>query len=140
VNGRTVGAACTIAFLFAGACKKMEHASGEISRHWSPSQQGWYMGVPAADVHAAISTRLAGPAPAPLTRDQWTHVVRLYGAFNQSLLWLDDQGVHQSRVKALLLALADADSDWTASGLPPSSSPTRTCCCRQRSSSWVKIC
>jgi murein L,D-transpeptidase YcbB/YkuD len=111
VNGRTIVAACAIAFLAAGACKKMERASGEISRHWSPSQQGWYMGVPAADVHAAISTRLAGPAPAPLTRDQWTHVVRLYGAFNQSLLWLDDQGVHQPRVKALLLALADADSD-----------------------------
>jgi murein L,D-transpeptidase YcbB/YkuD len=69
------------------------------------------MGVPAPDVHAAIRTRLAGRPPVPLTKDQWTHVVRLYGTFNQSLLWLNDQGVHQPRVKALLLALAAGDSD-----------------------------
>jgi len=111
VSGRTVVAACAIALLFAGACKKPEHANGEISRNWTPAQQGSYLGVPAADVHAAIATRLGGPAPAPLTRDQWTHVVRLYGTFNQSLLWLDDEGVHEPRVKALLLALASADSD-----------------------------
>jgi murein L,D-transpeptidase YcbB/YkuD len=62
-------------------------------------------------VHAAIATRLAGPAPAPLSDDQWTHVKRLYATFNQRLLWLDDEGVHQPRVKALLMALAAADSD-----------------------------
>ncbi|MGH7616659.1 MAG: L,D-transpeptidase family protein [Gemmatimonadaceae bacterium] len=95
----------------ASACKKMEEAHGEVTRNWTPAQQGAYLGVPAADVHAAIATRLGGRPPAPLTKDQWTHVARLYGTFNQTLLWLDDQGVHQPRVKALLLALAGADSD-----------------------------
>src|SRR5205823_13012686 len=50
-------------------------------------------------------------APAPLSADQWTHVKRLYATFKQTLLWLDDQGVHQARVKALLLAIAAGDSD-----------------------------
>ncbi len=107
-----MAAGLATALVFAAACRKPQHASGgEVSRNWTPAQQGSYMGVPAPEVHAAIATRLGGPAPAPLTRDQWTHVVRLYGTFNQSLLWLDDDGVHQPRVKALLLALAAADSD-----------------------------
>jgi L,D-transpeptidase YcbB len=114
-NARNVAAARAIALGFAialaGACKKPPRASGEVSRNWKPAQQGFYLGVPAADVHSAIATRLGGRPPAPLTRDEWTHVVRLYGTFNQSLLWLDDLGVHQPRVKALLLALASADSD-----------------------------
>src|SRR6185437_13637967 len=50
-------------------------------------------------------------APAPVTDDEWKHVKKLYATFNQSLLWLDDKGVHQPRVSALLNALADADSD-----------------------------
>ena len=40
--------------------------------------------------------------PAPVTADQWKHVKQLYAAFDQNLLWLDDKGVHQPRVAALL--------------------------------------
>jgi murein L,D-transpeptidase YcbB/YkuD len=95
----------------ASSCTRTEESKGEVTRNWTPAQQGAYMGVPAGEVHAAIATRLAGRAPAPLSDEQWTHVKRLYATFNQSLLWLDDQGVHQPRVKALLIALANADSD-----------------------------
>ena len=76
-----------------------------------PPQQEQTLGVPAAEIQAAIQTRLAGPPPAPVTADQWKHVNKLYATFNQSLLWLDDKGVHQPRVSALLTALAGADSD-----------------------------
>jgi L,D-transpeptidase YcbB len=100
----------TAAAAIAG-CKRSEHASGDISRNWLPAKQNAYMGVPAAEVQAAIQRRLAAPAPSPVTDDQWKHVQKLYATFNQSLLWLDDKGVHQPRVSALLNALADADSD-----------------------------
>jgi murein L,D-transpeptidase YcbB/YkuD len=93
------------------ACGKSRQATGDVSRNWLPVKQETYMGVPASEVHAALATRLGGSAPSPLTKDQWTHVNRLYATFNQSLLWIDDDGVHQPRVKALLLSLADADSD-----------------------------
>src|SRR4051794_24641747 len=93
------------------ACKKESRAAGEVSRNWMPAQQQAYMGVSAADVQAAIKTRLAAAPPAPITADEWKHVRSLYSRFNQSLLWLDDKGVHQPRVAALLNALANADSD-----------------------------
>jgi L,D-transpeptidase YcbB len=92
-------------------CKRAGHANGEISRNWLPPQQEQTLGVPAAEIQAAIQTRLGGPPPAPVTADQWKHVNKLYATFNHSLLWLDDKGVHQPRVSALLTALAGADSD-----------------------------
>jgi murein L,D-transpeptidase YcbB/YkuD len=93
------------------ACKKSGSAGGDISRNWTPVQQESYMGVPAAEVQAAIKTRLAADAPAGVPADEWRHVKRLYSAFNQQLLWLDDKGVHQPRVEALLNTIAEADSD-----------------------------
>lgn len=39
------------------------------------------------------------------------HVKKLYSTFGQQLLWLDDKGVHQPRVEALLNTIAEADSD-----------------------------
>jgi len=93
------------------ACKKGNRAAGEVSSNWMPAQQQAYMGVAAADVQAAIKTRLATAPPAPITADEWKHVKSLYTRFNQSLLWLDDKGVHQPRVAALVNALANADSD-----------------------------
>jgi L,D-transpeptidase YcbB len=95
---------------FAG-CKKERSANGEVSRNWMPPKQDEYMGVPAAEVQAAVTQRLAAQPPVPATADVWKHVRQLYTSFNQQLLWLDDKGVHQPRVTALLNAIADADSD-----------------------------
>src|SRR5262245_1713232 len=96
----------------ATACKESGRgsASGDISRNWTPPQQETFMGVRAADVKAAIVARLAGKPPAPVSDSEWKHVERLYETFNQSLLWLDDKGVEQPRVSALLKVLASADS------------------------------
>src|SRR5262249_38610282 len=85
-------------------------AGGDVSRNWTPTQQDTYMGVPAAAAQAAITQRLAASVPAGVSADDWKHVKKLYAAFNQQLLWLDDKGVHQPRVQALLNALAGADS------------------------------
>jgi L,D-transpeptidase YcbB len=93
------------------ACKKSGQANGEVSRNWTPPKADAYLGVPAAEVQAAIQTRLASAAPAPVTADQWKHVKKLYGTFDNGLLWLSDKGVHQPRVGALLNAVAGADSD-----------------------------
>jgi Uncharacterized protein conserved in bacteria len=93
------------------SCKQGRSAPGEVSRKWRPPHLESYMGVPAAETQAAIGRRLAADPPAPLTDDEWEHVNNLYGTFGQNLLWLDDKGVHQPRVVALLTALANADSE-----------------------------
>src|SRR5690348_4861288 len=108
---RLTTVAAAIAIVAPLACKKENRAAGEVSRNWMPVQQQAYMGVSAADVQAAIKTRLAAAPPTPVTADEWKHVKSLYGRFNQNLLWLDDKGAHQPRVSALLNAIADADSD-----------------------------
>ena len=103
-------AAVTAMTTFA-ACKRGGSANGEVSRNWIPPKQDAYMGVPAAEVQSAIQKRLAATPPAAVSGDQWKHVNKLYAAFGQSLLWLDDKGMHQPRVEALLNVLATADSD-----------------------------
>jgi murein L,D-transpeptidase YcbB/YkuD len=93
------------------SCKKTRSANGDVSRNWTPPQQETYMGVPATEAQAAIKTRLTANAPAGVSAEDWSHVKKLYSQFNQQLLWLDDKGVHQPRVEALLTTLSNADSD-----------------------------
>jgi len=103
--------AAIVAVTAFAACKRSHTSDGDVSRNWVPPKLDEYMGVPAAEVQAAIGKRLTTPPPASVSADQWKHVNKLYGTFNQSLLWLDDKGVHQPRVAALLNAVANADSD-----------------------------
>lgn len=99
------------AVVAAFGCKRVQRASGEVSRNWTPPQQDVYLGVPAAAVHDAIQKRLASSPPPSVSADQWKHVKGLYATFSDNLLWLDEKGAHQPRVSALLNAVADADSD-----------------------------
>jgi murein L,D-transpeptidase YcbB/YkuD len=108
---RLVGLGAVMATVTVAACKKSRSAGGDVSRNWTPAKQETYMGVPAAEAQAAITQRLAANAPAGVSADDWKHVKKLYGRFNQQLLWLDDKGVHQPRVEALLNTIAGADSD-----------------------------
>ncbi|MEO7084198.1 MAG: L,D-transpeptidase family protein [Gemmatimonadaceae bacterium] len=113
-NGRSFALLCVAAVVTAGGlggCKKPKQANGEISRNWVPAKADTVLGVPSAAVSAALQSRLAGGPPAPITADEWKHVGRLYTTFDHSLLWLDDKGARQPRVRALLLAVANADSD-----------------------------
>jgi murein L,D-transpeptidase YcbB/YkuD len=102
------------AILFAATlagCKKTAQASGEVSRNWTPPAPAAVLDVPMTAITQSIQKRLASPPPPPVTADQWKHTKKLYGTFNQVLLWLDEKGVHQPRVAALLNAIASADSD-----------------------------
>ncbi len=117
-TGRMMGGMIAAAVLVA-ACKSRNEAGGEVSRNWRPASSDQVMGVPAAQVKSALESRLAGKAPAPLSDDAWHHVKHLYATFQDQLLWLDDKGVHQPRVSALLIALAGADSDAIALGNYP---------------------
>jgi L,D-transpeptidase YcbB len=99
------------ASIAATACKRGKSAGGDVSRNWTPPQNKSVMGVAAAEAKAAIQAQLAQTPPAPVDSDSWKHVQILYGSFNQNLLWLDDKGIEQARVKALLNSLASADSD-----------------------------
>ncbi len=103
--------AAAVAGVFVSGCKQGGRASGEVSRNWQPPQQAEYLGVPAATVHEAIQKRLSDSAPPPVTADVWKHVKKLYAAFGENLLWLNDRGVHEPRVAALLNTVANADSD-----------------------------
>src|SRR5262245_20537622 len=106
-NFRLMLLSAVLAVIAPLACKKANRASGEVSRNWMPAQQQAYMGVAASDVQAAIKARLAAAPPAPITDDEWKHVKSLYTRFSNSLLWLDDDGVHQTRVSALLNVIAN---------------------------------
>jgi len=104
-----VAALCSIAAL--GGCKEVKTANGEVSRNWTPPARDVVMDVPPDQISAALTKRLADGPPGPVTADHWKHTKKLYSTFNQSLLWLDNKGVHQERVAALLKTLASADSD-----------------------------
>jgi len=104
-----VAALCSIAAL--GACKKVKSAGGEVSRNWTPPTPAPVMDVPPDAISAALTKRLAEGPPQQVSADQWKHAKKLYATFNKSLLWLDNKGVHQPRVSALLNTLANADSD-----------------------------
>ena len=107
---RMIPALIAVSAAIAG-CRHSSESSGEVSRNWTPVRQDTYMGVPAAEAQTAIRQRLDSQPPAPVESDTWKHVKRLYSRFGNSLLWLDDKGVHQPRVSALLNGLAGADSD-----------------------------
>jgi L,D-transpeptidase YcbB len=108
---RLAALATVIAVVAATGCKKVEHASGEVTRNWTPPQQDAYMGVPATEVRSAIEKRLEAAPPSSINADAWKHVKRLYKTFPSGMLWLTEKGAHEPRVDALLNAVADADSD-----------------------------
>ncbi len=105
----TVAALCSLGGL--AACKKVNTAGGEVSRNWTPPAADVVMDVPPEAISAALKKRLAEAPPAPVTADHWKHTKKLYATFNDALLWLDNKGIHQNRVSAMLNTLANADSD-----------------------------
>ena len=95
-------------------CKKdviIDQAGGEIALTWSPAGVDEVNGIPGAAVKTAMATKLAGEAPAPLTKETWEHAQRLYKAYQDVPLWLTEDGIDKPRAAALMYALADATSD-----------------------------
>jgi murein L,D-transpeptidase YcbB/YkuD len=95
-------------------CKKdviIDQAGGEIALTWSPAGVDEVNGIPGAAVKTAMTTKLAGDAPAPLSKETWEHAKRLYKAYQDVPLWLTEDGIDKPRAGALMYALADATSD-----------------------------
>jgi murein L,D-transpeptidase YcbB/YkuD len=97
------------------ACKKkdviIDQAGGEIALTWSPTGVDAVKGVPGAAITSAINTKVAGEAPAPLSKDTWAHAKSLYKNYQNVPLWLTGDGLDKPRAGALMYALGDATSD-----------------------------
>jgi len=89
---------------------KQESSDGDIGT-WTPERITEALGIPVAQVRTAVTTRLQGERPAPITEDQWKHVQTLYKRFNAGPLWLDDKGLKNERAGSLIQALINAESD-----------------------------
>ncbi|MEO8577191.1 MAG: L,D-transpeptidase family protein [Gemmatimonadales bacterium] len=82
-----------------------------IDKGWSPEKLTSVKGVPAAAIEAAMKKRLAGPAPAKIDDDQWTHARRLYKQYGNNPLWLKSDGLHEDRAYALANSVLQAEQD-----------------------------
>src|SRR5262249_17382491 len=85
-------------------------AHGEVAT-WKPVQEEKIVGVPVSAVKAAIGERLAADAPGKLGVTGWRRVRGLYSVFGGVPLWIVGDGLDTTRVRALTVALAAADSD-----------------------------
>jgi L,D-transpeptidase YcbB len=106
-----LGALGALAFT---ACKRdviIDQAGGEIALTWSPAGVDAIDDVPGTAIKASIDQKVNGEAPAPLGKDTWEHVQRLYKSYQGVPLWLTGDGIDKPRAGALMFALADATSD-----------------------------
>ena len=85
-------------------------AEGEVSRSWNPLEVKEVGDVPAAAIRAEIRRQLE-QKPSYATDEQWTHVRTLYKLYQNSPLWLDDDGLIKDRGDALVDALVNATTD-----------------------------
>lgn len=110
-HGRAIIALMTLAV--AVSCKGTHsgQSDGEISQTWTPNGDAAALNIPKAEITAAIQTQIAGKAPVPLSKDTWEHAQRLYKNYNNAPLWLTADGLDKTRAGALMLAIADGETD-----------------------------
>lgn len=106
---RSIGLLAATALL-ASACSRGD-ADGESAGVWAPQQLTSVGDVPAAEITAAMQTKLAEDAPATIDREQWTHTKALYKAYGTRPLWLTPKGLHEERTQALTDAILAVHSD-----------------------------
>src|SRR5437867_6761131 len=106
-----VGAACA-ALLTLSACSRDRGTQfgGEVLRGWNPTTLKEVHGVSIATLRTQIQHELAAKHELA-SPDQWRHVKRLYTAYQNSPLWLDEDGPIKDRADALVDALVNATTD-----------------------------
>jgi murein L,D-transpeptidase YcbB/YkuD len=111
VSWRTL-LACTVALASLTACSRSnkESAEGSVSRSWNPLDVKEVRDVPIATLREEIGKQLA-TMPKYAAEDEWSHVKRLYKGYQNSPLWLDDDGLIKNRADALVDALVNATTD-----------------------------
>lgn len=63
------------------------------------------------DIRTEIQRQLAGQRPREVSVDRWSHVRRLYKAYNGGALWMDTDGPNKARTNALIRAIVNANTD-----------------------------
>jgi murein L,D-transpeptidase YcbB/YkuD len=99
---------------FLPGCKRGETTStgkNENPQTWSPEKLASVQGVPATEIEALIQKKLDGPKLDRIDDDQWGHTKRLYKIYGSNPLWLTNNGLHQTRTKALTDAILAANID-----------------------------
>jgi murein L,D-transpeptidase YcbB/YkuD len=98
-----------------GACKAGDSGKGagklENKQTWAPEKLTSVMGVPATAIEAEMQKQLSGAKPYKIDDDQWGHTQRLYKLYGNNPLWLSNDGLHQTRTKALTTAILAANAD-----------------------------
>ncbi len=92
-------------------CKDKGFARNSSDDVWSPATLTSVLGVPEAEVEAALRQRLLGGPPARIDQHKWAHAQRLYRMYGGKPLWLTSEGLHRERAFALTNALLNADAD-----------------------------
>ena len=95
--------------LATAGCKGRGSDAG-VATGWTPARSDAVMDVPATAVASAIQTHLTS-RPEAIPAERWKHVQQLYTAYGNVPLWLEPDGFHQARSKALLSAVLDANTD-----------------------------
>ncbi|HXG72501.1 MAG TPA: L,D-transpeptidase family protein [Gemmatimonadaceae bacterium] len=108
--------ACLLLLLALAACTTGDSASstsakGESAQSWSPAKLTSVKGVPAAQIEAEMQQELNSRRPPRIDDKQWARTQRLYKIYGNNPLWLDSDGLHRTRTKALTDALLNAHSD-----------------------------
>ncbi|HEY6219042.1 MAG TPA: L,D-transpeptidase family protein [Gemmatimonadaceae bacterium] len=102
-----------LALLTVAGCKRFrtESSGGEIAQTWTPSAATTAKGVPTSAISVAIATHLNGKPPAPLSEGTWKRTQKLYASYKNTPLWFTESGLDKPRAGALMLAVADGNSD-----------------------------
>lgn len=98
-----------VAALVTAGCKS-RGPEADVAAGWTPSRGDAVMGVPTTDVTTSIQAQLT-TRPEGVPADRWRHMQQLYTTYGNVPLWLEADGFHQSRSKALLRAVVDANTD-----------------------------
>ncbi len=98
------------AVLAVPGCKGRQ-ADTSLAPGWSPKVEDVVMKVPTTEVVSAIETQLTSGRPEIIPAARWKHVKQLYTTYRNVPLWLEKDGFHQARSKALLRAILDANTD-----------------------------
>jgi len=108
--GRGVLVILTAAAVAVSGCKG-RRADTAVAPGWAPKPADVIMGVPATAAVAAIQAQLVSGRPTAIPADRWKRVQRLYTTYGSVPLWLETDGFHQARSKALLRSVVDANTD-----------------------------
>jgi murein L,D-transpeptidase YcbB/YkuD len=114
VRPRTVLITLLSGLVLFTSCKRGEvsgAAKNENPQTWAPAKLTSVQGVPATEIEALIQKKLDGPKLDRIDDDQWGHTKRLYQLYGRNPLWLTNDGLHETRTKALTNAVLAANTD-----------------------------